>query len=101
MTQMRDALGTVEYSYNRTAVTEITDRNGGKTRYHYDFLGNRTGTVSPEQYESGLETKYEYDAAGRLTRVSDPYGRQIQQYTYDEAGYITCSVDARAAQEAE
>ena len=75
MTQMRDALGTVEYSYNRTdAVTEITDRNGGKTRYHYDFLGNRTGIVSPEQYESGLETKYEYDCLDHLIRVTTPEG---------------------------
>lgn len=75
MTEMRDALGSIFYSYNRSdAVTEITDRNGGKICYSYDFLGNKTGITSPEQYESGLGTRWEYDCLDHMVKTITPLG---------------------------
>lgn len=75
MTELRDALGTVRYSYNRTdAVTEVVDRTGGITRYGYDRLGNKTRETRPEQHESGKGTVYEYDCLDHLVRVTTPEG---------------------------
>lgn len=75
MTERRDALGMVQYSYNRTdAITEITDREGGITRFSYDALGNRLGIVRPEQYETGEGIRFEYDCLDHLVRVTTPEG---------------------------
>ena len=75
MTERKDALGMVQYSYNRTdAITEITDREGGITRYSYDALGNRLGIVSPKHYETGEGVRFEYDCLDHLVKVTTPEG---------------------------
>ena len=52
-----------------------TNPNGNKTRYRYDTLFSEPSSkIPPEQYESGLETRYEYDCLDHLIRVTTPEG---------------------------
>ncbi|MCB1713814.1 MAG: hypothetical protein KDK05_01635, partial [Candidatus Competibacteraceae bacterium] len=84
----------VSYSYDDTSagnvgigrLTSMTDASG-TTRYFYDRRGQltqQTRTVLSVTYQ----TDYAYDAAGNLTRITYPSGRDVD-YTRDAAGRIS------------
>lgn len=51
------------------------------THYHYDHEGQLTNTIFPD----GSSISYEYDAAHRLTAISNSLGERIE-YTLDDLG---------------
>ena len=79
-------------------------------RYSYDERGL---TVAVEQVETGAIVRYEYDAAGRITAVTDPVGNEVRReytargrlsrliyadgssvfYTYDAGGRVVTVTD--------
>lgn len=62
---------------------QITDSNGVVTMVTYSPQG------LVERLESdGFDTAYEYDAAGRLTRLVQPDGAWLN-YSYNQNGYLT------------
>jgi YD repeat-containing protein len=97
--------GTISYEYrflglappndfnSPVAQTTVTDRNGNRTEYQFNQLGNivrireftnrdiRVG--DPEFYE----TRYEYNRDGELTRMLYPEGNAVE-YVYDAQNRI-------------
>ena len=79
-----------EFSHNEYGwVTEekFYDRDGHllqRITYTYDEVGNQTSRTI---YRNGepITTSYEYDALGRITKVTDPYGNYTQTL-YNEIG---------------
>lgn len=65
---------------------------GALTRFTYDPVGNFIGITAPD----GVTLSFEYDAARRLTAVSDAAGNRIE-YTLDAAGNRTAEVIKDAA----
>jgi len=65
----------------------VTDRDGGTSRFCYDFAGR---VVHKTQVTQGvrLDLSYRYTPAGRLAGITYPDGRQLT-YTRDAAGNIT------------
>jgi YD repeat-containing protein len=88
-----DALGNyTELSFDalgRPAVT--TDANGNQAIDHYDAFGRRDSRTV-----AGRETRYVYDDAGRLTRVTDALDG-VTEYGYDDRGNRTLVRDANGA----
>ena len=80
--------GTISYSYDGST-TDVTDRNGNRTIYAFNELGNILSireltnrgirSSDPDFYE----TTYEYNAQGELTRMTSPEGN-FAEYIYDE-----------------
>ena len=71
-----DHSGTEEYSYNRTdCLTRIKDRDGNILRFQYDFLGNRTAIIKPEQHalENG-KIEITYDELDHINSVTTAQG---------------------------
>lgn len=64
---------TVDYTYDEAGrLIKTTDSKGGETTYEYDKAGNLiTETGTGVETEPALERHYLYDAAGRLTAVTD------------------------------
>ena len=84
---------TYEYDANGNR-TAVTDRNGRVTRYEYDKLDRLTKATEDEQ---GLQriTRYSYDGLGHvltLTAYTDSNSNGIVEtttYEYDDAGRLT------------
>ncbi len=53
--------------------------------YRYDLAGKVTAMVYPD----GSETRYAYDAAGRLAGVTDAGGNALAAYAYDNDGRMS------------
>lgn len=70
---------------NSMGLLRYRDDSFGRTWYRYDTAGRLVGEHRQRQGESGctpeLETRYTYDALGRLTGLTHPYGRDIS-YIY-------------------
>lgn len=67
---------------------------GRTTRYEHDAAGRVTAVV--EESAGGATTRVEHDAADRVVRVVDPLG-QATTVEYDAAGNRTAETDARGA----
>lgn len=91
-----DATGArTRYTYNRRGqVTSMTDPEGRTTTYQYDSRGQLefVNEPDPDGYGTGVaatRTKYEYDAAGNLIKVTEGYGvpspdtARVTEYRYD------------------
>src|SRR5262249_16131749 len=80
--------GTITYKYqNGTApdlVTEIDYPGGLFLKFAYNVVGQRTQSVD----QTGYTITYQYDALGRLQKLTDGAGALIVQYTYDAAGRL-------------
>jgi YD repeat-containing protein len=89
-----DDLGTVvANSYDRAnRRTLTTDARGVSTRFRYD-AANRVVRQIADSASGGLqlETVYEYDALGRLAKVTEPNGR-VTTTEYDGDGRVTAIV---------
>ncbi len=81
--------GTITYTYHTTGTT-VFDRNGNRTDYQFNGLGN---IVNAKEYTNrgvrptGIEfyeIVYGYAAEGELTQQTHPEGNTVE-YVYDEA----------------
>jgi RHS repeat-associated protein len=83
-----DALGNVTLSAldPNGNVRMVTDPDGNETHYLRDRLGRVTQTNTPLRTECDV-----YDAAGRVTQITDADGRVIQ-YSYDAGDRLTGEV---------
>ena len=84
-------------AYNRLLSAEVLDANGvsldGQMTYAYDAAGNKVR----ETDETGIETRYTFDAMNKLFFVETPgYGRTT--YFRDAANDVTAIIDAEDAQ---
>lgn len=73
--------------------TSVTDPNGVVTTLSYDFAGRvLTTTINP----GGAQSQYafEYDAGGNLSKITQPGGGYLQ-YTYDAANRLTLITNDR------
>ncbi len=72
-------------AYNAAGLlTSTTDADGRTITYGYDAIGDKTS----ETWVGGNYTAtYQYNGAGQLTQVSDPYSTYT--YTYDNSGRVT------------
>jgi RHS repeat-associated protein len=93
--------GTISYEYKFLGLTPpndfvspvtqttVTDRNGNRTEYQFNQLGNiaRIREFTNRHLRPGdpefFETRYEYNKDGELTRMIDPEGNAVE-YAYDE-----------------
>ena len=67
---------------------EVHDPEGGTKVFAYDAEGNKT--VESAWFDaatSRVDTTFDYDAAGRLIRRTEPLGR-VTDYAYDGAGNL-------------
>ena len=96
---------TTSYAYDTSGnLTQETDATGHLTTYGYDANGNRLRQTTTRTLPGGatetLETRYEYDANGRLLKaidpdgtfmrsVYDPLGRQVE--AFDKLGHKSSS----------
>lgn len=74
------------FSYTKNTVT--TQSVSGKVTSYYNDAGYLVGME-----QNGLKTTYERDSDGRVTKVTDPFGR-AKEYTYDATTHrLTTSKD--------
>ena len=73
--------------YASGLVSEVT-RAGATTHYAYDAAGRLTSVTDP----LGAESAMAYDTAGNLTSTSDALGRSAS-FTYDAAGRVLTATD--------
>ena len=96
--------GQSSYTYDKEGnVTSITNPNGGITSFTYDSNGNVTSEkvkggsthsytytannlLKEKENSKGQKTKYIYDKAGRIIKLTDEEGTIT--YTYDENGNV-------------
>ncbi|MDX3194264.1 DUF6531 domain-containing protein [Streptomyces sp. MN03-5084-2B] len=90
---------TTKVGYNTFGETvEVTDELNNTTHVAYDNAGRMTSRTAPSYLPPGASqaltptTRYEYDANGNVTTVTDPRGNVIRS-TYDQLDR-TVSVDA-------
>ncbi|MGI6668769.1 MAG: RHS repeat-associated core domain-containing protein [Acetivibrionales bacterium] len=66
------------------------------TTYNYDYVGNRieekSARANDENWAVSYTTRYEYDHAGRLTKVQDVNGN-ISTVVYDAIGRVIAKTD--------
>lgn len=116
------------YSAGQSAPTVVADRQRDQTTrvfldvwgresirwdaegYRHDRLYDEVGRLQLEvhysdegaldiDHPSNVQTRYDYDAAGRLTKITDPEGA-VTFKTYDAAGRLTESTRAYASNDA-
>jgi RHS repeat-associated protein len=109
-----NSLGSVTYTYvDSSKYVDTIDASGRKTRQIYDLLGrpstlekflgpipysNQTSTynwqdrVASRTDERGNTTSYQYDFLGRLTKITKPDGKTIQE-SYNDLAFWARSAD--------
>ena len=70
-----------------STITQGADANAMNFAYAYDSRGNITSET-----RNGKKTTYSYDALGQLIRVNDPHENTTWVYNYDRGGNITSKV---------
>ncbi len=79
LTEIRAPIGITRFTPNTNGtVRDVTNPSGIITRYGYDNFGNPTSVMMPLQ----IETRQEWDSAGRLTAKWDARGIKAE-LTYD------------------
>jgi YD repeat-containing protein len=71
--------------------TMTTDSDGdtSSTQYTYDFGAvNRTQTPAPANQPQGAIQTFDYDSAGRLTRINNVNNGAYKQIVYDPYGHV-------------
>ena len=85
-----------EYDVNDYLKKVIT-YDGAVTIYKYDCTGKKIQKIMPNEYdkkrEEALGTRYEYDALGRLIKITDAEDNVQKQYIYNEYGEIQKEID--------
>jgi len=80
-----DASGVITMQYDTSdRLTRIEYPSGRFLEYTYDAGGRRTQIVD----QDGFATNYEYDALGRLDRLTEADRELVIDYTYDEVGRL-------------
>ncbi|WP_051400056.1 RHS repeat-associated core domain-containing protein [Haloechinothrix halophila] len=78
--------------------TRVVDANGNTTTTAFDKLGRRVSRTLPNYTPPGVAepvvatTGWEYDAAGRVTKQTDPAGN-VTTFAYDKLGNLRRKVD--------
>jgi RHS repeat-associated protein len=71
-------------SSNPTLLTEIDYPDGTWLKFKYNIVAQRTQSVD----QTGFTINYNYDALGRLAKLTDGNGNLIILYAYDAAGNL-------------
>ena len=91
ITKSTDASGSQTVTYNDlNQVTSRTDREGNRTSYAYDAVGNKSKIT----YADGTYERFEYDSNRMPTMIRDRNGN-TSYYTYDHQGNMTSATDGR------
>jgi RHS repeat-associated protein len=83
----------IRYSYDlacRLVAKESISPNGDRLTWQYEY--NDRGDRIAERDCGGCETRYDYDALGRRTRITYPDGTTTS-YEYDILGNVTAQTD--------
>ncbi|MFA5820836.1 MAG: RHS repeat-associated core domain-containing protein [Candidatus Gracilibacteria bacterium] len=96
-TQVADATGTVQNSYDQWALT-TTDQLNHKKDFKKDAY-DRLAQVTEYNNSNLYNTTYTYDALGNLTRLTDALGN-LRNFTYDALSRRTKSEDLHAPADA-
>jgi RHS repeat-associated protein len=81
--------GTVGFTYNLQDQLTAMQDNSGSTLYRYDAAGRLSGTTNPY----GLVVSYAYDSAGNLTELTYPGNKKVI-YGYDTLNRLkTVTID--------
>jgi RHS repeat-associated protein len=81
-----DATGTITFTYDAAdRLTRVDYPDGMYLQFTLDVAGRRIQMVD----QTGFTVKYRYDAAGRLSRLTDRSDGLIVTYTYDAAGRLS------------
>src|SRR5207244_11580389 len=87
MTDAMHQASTVAYDYGHHMITQH-DARRGYTRYTRNALGQVLVAHAP-----GVQYRYTYDAAHRLTSVLDSRGDKVLKYRYSPGGLLTSLQD--------
>ena len=96
LASLTDALGhvtTIDQTDLNGRPLKMTDANGTVTTFTYAPRGWLTSQVVTPAGGTAQTTSYSYDAAGQLTRVTQPDGSSIS-FTYDGAHRLTNVADS-------
>ncbi len=86
LVSMTDSTGTTTFTFDSAdRLTKVTYPNGSFLAYTYNSVGQRIQMTD----QTGYTVNYQYDALGRLTKLTDASGNLIVSYTYDAAGRLS------------
>ena len=98
LTSFGDAAGTTDFEYDSFGnVTREVDAEKNETIFTYDANGNQltaTTTLTTPNEVRTLVTKTEYDAEGRVIKVTDPE-EGVTETIYDAVGNVVEEIDAK------
>jgi RHS repeat-associated protein len=96
-----NAQGTISLQYDAADRLVAVTYPGGRTfQYSYDAAGKRTQATDPDGAASALGPgvlSYQYDSAGRLSRIQSASGALVASYQYDAAGRLALRTLANGA----
>ena len=82
LTEVRTSSGVLSFSYDDDGrMACVSDHTGRQVSFEYD-QGQLTKVVQP----SGARFRYEYDASGKMSKITNPLGIESVRNTYDERG---------------
>lgn len=88
-----------QYAYTaRGQLAHLTDAEGAVSQYTYDAFGHLQQQVQAYGATAAMTLRYEYDARGLQTLVTEGVGTSIERsraQTYDAFGRVVSTVDAR------
>ncbi|MEK6789605.1 MAG: LysM peptidoglycan-binding domain-containing protein [Pseudomonadota bacterium] len=94
VTSVADASGTSTFTYDITnRRTDVTNGLGQQWSYFYDAASQLTQVLTPAVEGQRLSTRYTYDTAGNVTRITDGRSNAVT-YEYDGNGNRVLERDA-------